>query len=75
MYPIKLEPVFKEIVWGGNRLKADFGYKSELENIAEAWVTILLKTANFQVFSLPIFLLLTKKCSAEKAKSIMNFRF
>lgn len=38
MYPIKLEPVFKEIVWGGNRLKEDYSYEAELKNIAEAWV-------------------------------------
>lgn len=38
MYPIKLNPIFKEIVWGGERLKSDFGYESDLNNIAEAWV-------------------------------------
>ncbi len=36
--PIKLMPVFKEIVWGGNRLKCDYGFKSDLNNIAEAWM-------------------------------------
>ncbi len=36
--PLKLTPVFKEIVWGGNRLKNDYGFKSELNNIAEAWM-------------------------------------
>ena len=36
--PIKLTPVFKEIVWGGNRLKDDYGFKSDLNNIAEAWM-------------------------------------
>ena len=36
--PIKLTPVFKEIVWGGNRLKSDYGFKSDLSNIAEAWM-------------------------------------
>ena len=36
--PIKLTPVFKEIVWGGNRLKTDYGFKSDLNNIAEAWM-------------------------------------
>ena len=36
--PIMLEPVFKEIVWGGNRLKTDYGFKSDLNNIAEAWM-------------------------------------
>lgn len=35
---IKLKPVFKEIVWGGNRLKNDYGFESELNNIAEAWM-------------------------------------
>ncbi|MBR2875695.1 MAG: class I mannose-6-phosphate isomerase [Clostridia bacterium] len=38
MYPIKLNPVFKEIVWGGERLKTDYNYESDLKNIAEAWV-------------------------------------
>ena len=38
MYPIKLNPVFKEIVWGGERLKSDYGFKSDLSNIAEAWM-------------------------------------
>lgn len=38
MYPIKLNPVFKEIVWGGERLKSDYGFKSDLKNIAEAWM-------------------------------------
>lgn len=36
--PFKLKPVFKEIVWGGNRLKNDYGFVSELSNIAEAWM-------------------------------------
>ena len=35
--PIKLQPVFKEIIWGGNRLKTDYNKKSELNNIAESW--------------------------------------
>ena len=38
MYPVKLNPVFKEIVWGGKRLKSDYGFKSDLNNIAEAWM-------------------------------------
>ena len=38
MYILKLNPVFKEIVWGGERLKNGYGYESDLNNIAEAWV-------------------------------------
>ena len=35
--PIKLVPEFKEIIWGGNRLKAEYNKKSDLSNIAESW--------------------------------------
>lgn len=36
--PLLLKPVFKEIVWGGNNLSEMYGYRSDLNNIAEAWV-------------------------------------
>lgn len=35
--PIKLQPIFKEIIWGGNRLKTDYNKMSDLNNIAESW--------------------------------------
>lgn len=35
--PIKLQPIFKEIIWGGNRLKTDYNKISDLNNIAESW--------------------------------------
>ena len=35
--PIKLNPVFKEIIWGGNKLKSEFNKVSDLKNIAESW--------------------------------------
>lgn len=35
--PIKLNPEFKEIIWGGNRLKNEYNKKSNLNNIAESW--------------------------------------
>lgn len=35
--PIKLQSVFKEIIWGGNRFKTDYNKKSDLSNIAESW--------------------------------------
>lgn len=35
--PIKLSPVCKEIIWGGNRLKNEYNKKSDLSNIAESW--------------------------------------
>ncbi|MBQ7352956.1 MAG: class I mannose-6-phosphate isomerase [Clostridia bacterium] len=35
--PLKLQPEFKEIIWGGNRLKTEYNKKSNLNNIAESW--------------------------------------
>lgn len=37
MYIMKLKPVLKELIWGGNRLKSEFGMKTDLMNIAEDW--------------------------------------
>lgn len=36
-YPLKLKPVFKEIIWGGNKLKTDYGKKCDFEKLAESW--------------------------------------
>jgi mannose-6-phosphate isomerase len=36
-YPLKLSPVFKEIIWGGDKLKKEFNKKSDLEKLAESW--------------------------------------
>lgn len=35
--PIKLLPAFKDYLWGGTRLKTDYGKKTELERVAESW--------------------------------------
>lgn len=32
-----LKPVFKEMIWGGNRLKTDFGYSVPSEKTGECW--------------------------------------
>ncbi len=36
-YPLKLAPVPKEILWGGNRLKCDYGKSAPFPSIAESW--------------------------------------
>ena len=38
MQPLKLKPAFKDNIWGGTRLKTDYGMQSDLERLAEAWV-------------------------------------
>ena len=35
--PVKLSPAFKDYLWGGTKLKTDFGKQSHLEKIAESW--------------------------------------
>jgi len=37
MYPLKLIPAFKEIIWGGRRLIDEFKMDCPLGNCAEAW--------------------------------------
>ncbi len=37
MYPLKLTAALKDYIWGGTRLKTDFGKQSELEKVAESW--------------------------------------
>lgn len=34
----RLNPVFKDYIWGGTRLKSDFGFKSEYDKVAEGWM-------------------------------------
>ena len=38
MYPLKLIAPIKDYLWGGTRLKTDFGFKTDKEIAAEAWL-------------------------------------
>lgn len=35
---LKLKPVLKDYIWGGERLKKDFGFESDLDKVAEGWM-------------------------------------
>jgi len=37
LYPMKLTPAVKEILWGGDRLKKDFNKKADFDKLAESW--------------------------------------
>ena len=37
MYPLKLTPAFKDYLWGGTRLRDDFGKDCDFDKIAESW--------------------------------------
>lgn len=38
MYPLLLKPPIKEYLWGGTKLKTDFGFKTDKDIAAEAWM-------------------------------------
>lgn len=35
--PLKMQPVFKDYLWGGERLKQEFGKQCDLPTLAESW--------------------------------------
>ena len=38
MYILKLNPVFKDYLWGGNKLRDEYGFESDLTKLAEGWM-------------------------------------
>ena len=46
MLPVKLKPAFKDYLWGGTRLRDDFGKDCDLEKIAESWELSCHKDGN-----------------------------
>lgn len=37
MYPMLLKPAFKDYIWGGTRLRDDFGKDCDYDKVAESW--------------------------------------
>ena len=35
---LKLRPALKDYLWGGTRLKTDFGFQTNLDIVAEGWM-------------------------------------
>ena len=35
---LQLQPAFKDYLWGGQRLKTDFGFETPLDVVAEGWM-------------------------------------
>ena len=38
MYIFKLNPVFKDYIWGGTKLRDEYGFESNLDKLAEGWM-------------------------------------
>ena len=35
---LKLKPIFKDYIWGGNRLHDDYGFETGFDKTAEGWM-------------------------------------
>ena len=46
MYPLLLKAPLKDYLWGGTRLKDEFGFETDKEKAAEAWVLSCHKDGN-----------------------------
>lgn len=46
MSVIKLKPAFKDYIWGGTRLRDDFGKDCDFEKVAESWELSCHKDGN-----------------------------
>lgn len=46
-----LKPVFKEMIWGGNRLRTDFNYSINGEHIGECWAVSAHKNGDCEGFT------------------------
>jgi len=49
LYPVKLKPVFKDYIWGGNTLKSKFNKQTNLERVAESWELAVHKEGECKV--------------------------
>ncbi len=51
MYPLLLKSKTTDYIWGGDRLKREFGIESESQRVAEAWVLSLHKNGQNTVLN------------------------
>ena len=51
MYPLLLKPIYKDYLWGGTRLKSEYGFSSDKDTIAEAWMLSCHKDGTNEVLN------------------------
>lgn len=49
MYPLLLKPAFKDYIWGGTKLRTDFGKDCDYDKVAESWELSCHKDGNSTV--------------------------
>ena len=51
LYPLKLSPVAKSAIWGGQRLKSEWRKPSDLDTVAETWELTVREKENNDIFN------------------------
>lgn len=51
MYPLLLKAPLKDYIWGGTRLKDEYGFQSELKRVSEAWVLSCHKDGDSEIIN------------------------
>ena len=62
MNPILLTPILKDYIWGGTRLKTEYGFASDTEKVAEAWMLSSHKDGRNVDTEMPILVKLIDAC-------------
>lgn len=62
MNPILLTPILKDYIWGGTRLKTEYGFESDEEKVAEAWMLSSHKDGKNIDAEMPILVKLIDAC-------------
>ena len=75
----KLSPVYKDYLWGGQRLKNNFNAKTDLDLVAESWVlsvhkdgTNLIESGEFKG-NLLMKYLMTKNIGEKMQRNLISF--
>lgn len=77
---LKLKPAFKDYIWGGTKLRDDFGFKSDLKKSLKVGCCLVIKTAkilltaeNLTVKHCPKSLMKQEKIYSEQRHKNMTF--
>ena len=65
-----MEPVFKEAIWGGSRLKEVYGYDIPSDHTGECWAISAHKSGDGRVASGAYKGQTTRSCSAQRARRV-----
>ena len=69
---LKLKPACKDYLWGGDKLRTDFGVESDLHPLAEAWVLSCHPDGPSVIVEGPVRAMTLAEYIAEQGKGILG---